>query len=105
MDEKICNEKTKRLEEKINANTSAINGLKDIFKSINELTRVVDKLATETKHMREEQNELKININNIGERVGIIEKKPAKKWEDFLWYLFITFASGGIGFIISSFLK
>lgn len=86
----ICDANMKRIEDKVESNAKSIDGLKNIYKSINELTRAIDKLATETLHMRTEQTELKDTIKSLDNRVKHIEMKPAKKWEDLVWYVFIS---------------
>ena len=91
----LCEINMKRIEEKVKGNTDEIAGLKKIYKSISDLTRAIDKLATETLHLREEQTELKNNIGALDNRIKNIEMKPASKWENMIWFI-VTALVGAI---------
>ena len=48
--------------------------LEDIFENINKLTVQIEKLALETKYMRED-------YNDIDSRVMVLEQKPVKRYD------------------------
>ena len=68
-------EKVAHLEEREKSNTKRINEIEAEVKENRELTIAVKEIATEIKHIREEQNKM-------NERLKIIEEKPIKDYED-----------------------
>lgn len=62
------------LEEREKSNTHRIDKLEEEVSEIKDLTIAVKEIATETKHMREEQT-------NMNKRLNVIEEKPAKSWD------------------------
>lgn len=68
-------EKVAHLEEREKSNTKRINEIEAEVKENRELTIAVKEIATEMKHLREEQNKM-------NERLKIIEEKPLKDYED-----------------------
>ena len=68
-------EKVAHLEEREKSNTKRINEIESEVKENRELTIAVKEIATEMKHLREEQNKM-------NERLKIIEEKPIKDYED-----------------------
>ena len=59
------------------------------------LTESVYTLATETKQMREEMNEIKDRVTNI-------EEKPSKRWDLVVTTIITAVVSGGVGMFIST---
>ena len=68
-------EKVAHLEEREKSNTKRINEIESEVKENRELTIAVKEIATEMKHLREEQNKM-------NERLKIIEEKPIKDYEE-----------------------
>ena len=68
-------EKVAHLEEREKSNTKRINEIEAEVKENRELTIAVKEIATEMKHLREEQNKM-------NERLKIIEEKPIKDYEE-----------------------
>ncbi len=68
-----------------------VEKLEDVFEVINKLTVQIEKLAMETKYMREEQNKL---MN----RVDQLEHKPEKRYD----LAINTIITGVIGSIIGA---
>ena len=68
-------EKVAHLEEREKLNTKRINEIETEVKENRELTIAVKEIATEIKHIREEQNKM-------NERLKIIEEKPIKDYEE-----------------------
>jgi predicted nucleic acid-binding Zn-ribbon protein len=95
----VCDANMRRIEERMDRQDKSIDGLKKLYNSINDLTRSIDNLATETRYMRQEQTELKQSIKDLDCRIDLIERKPAKKWEDFIWYVFIAIVGAILGII------
>jgi len=48
---------------------------------LNRLTTAVEVMAAEQKHQGETMAEIKDDVNALGRKVDIMEKKPAKRWE------------------------
>lgn len=67
--------KVAHLEEREKSNTKRINEIETEVKENRELTIAVKEIATEIKHIREEQNKM-------NERLKIIEEKPIKDYEE-----------------------
>ena len=63
--------------------------LEDIFENINKLTVQIEKLALETKYMRED-------YNDIDSRVMVLEQKPVKRYDTVV----TTIITGLIGIVI-----
>ena len=63
--------------------------LEDIFENINKLTVQIEKLALETKYMREDYNDL-------DSRVMVLEQKPVKRYDTVV----TTIITGLIGIVI-----
>ena len=62
-------------------------------KRIDELTIAVREMATEMKHLREEQA-------NMNDRLKIIEDKPSKNWEKIITTIIGTVVGAIIGLIL-----
>ncbi len=68
-------EKLIATEERAKSNTKRINEIEQEVKENRELTVAVKEIATEMKHLREEQS-------NMNDRLKIIEEKPLKEYEN-----------------------
>ena len=86
------------LEEREKSNTHRIDKLEEEVSEIKDLTIAVKEIATETKHMREEQ----ISLNN---RLSTIEEKPAKNWDKVVSTAIGTIVGGVIGAVLALILK
>ena len=62
------------IDERSKSNCKRIDKLEVEVSEIKDLTIAVKEIATETKHMREEQT-------NMNKRLNVIEEKPAKSWD------------------------
>lgn len=86
------------LEEREKSNTHRIDKLEEEVSEIKDLTIAVKEIATETKHMREEQN-------NMSKRLSTIEEKPAKNWDKIITTTVGTIVGALIGALIGLVLK
>lgn len=86
------------LEEREKSNTHRIDKLEEEVSEIKDLTIAVKEIATETKHMREEQN-------NMSKRLSTIEEKPAKNWDKLVSTIIGTVVGGVVGAILALILK
>lgn len=86
------------LEEREKSNTHRIDKLEEEVSEIKDLTIAVKEIATETKHMREEQN-------NMSKRLSTIEEKPAKNWDKVVSTAIGTIVGGLIGAVLALILK
>lgn len=68
-------EKVAHLEERAKSNTRRIDEIEAEVKENRELTVAVKEIATEMKHLREEQS-------NMNDRLKVIEDKPVKEYEE-----------------------
>lgn len=83
--------------ERCKSNSKRINELEVEVKENRELTVAVKEIATEMKHLREEQT-------NMNERLKVIEEKPSKNWDKVISTIIGTvvgaLAGGAISLII-----
>lgn len=68
-------EKVAHIEERAKSNTKRLDEVEQEVKENRELTVAVKEIATEMKHLREEQS-------SMNERLKIIEEKPIKEYEN-----------------------
>ena len=86
------------VEEGRQSNTKRIDELEEEMKDNRELTVAVKEIATEIKHLREEQTDM-------NKRLKEIEDKPAQKWDKVTMTIIATVVGGIIGALISQILK
>lgn len=83
--------------ERCKSNSKRIDELEIEVKENRELTVAVKEIATEMKHLREEQT-------NMNERLKVIEEKPSKNWDKVISTIIGTvvgaLAGGAISLII-----
>lgn len=83
--------------ERCKSNSKRIDELEVEVKENRELTVAVKEIATEMKHLREEQT-------NMNERLKVIEEKPSKNWDKVISTIIGTvvgaLAGGAISLII-----
>ena len=75
MQEKELIERLVETEQRSKSNTKRIDELETEVKENRELTIAVKEIATEMKHIREEQTD-------INKRLKVIEEKPVKEYEE-----------------------
>lgn len=75
MQEKELIERLVETEQRSKSNTKRIDELETEVKENRELTVAVKEIATEMKHVREEQTD-------INKRLKVIEEKPVKEYEE-----------------------
>lgn len=91
-------EKLAHLEERAKSNTKRIDEVEQEVKENRELTVAVKEIATEMKHLREEQS-------NMNDRLKIIEEKPSKNWDKVITTIIGTVVGALAGGIIGLILK
>ncbi|MGN1301643.1 MAG: hypothetical protein ACI4U9_03880 [Clostridia bacterium] len=84
--------------ERCKSNTKRIDELEQEVKENRELTIAVREIATEMKHLREEQA-------NMNDRLKIIEDKPSKNWEKIITTIIGTVVGALVGAVIGLILK
>lgn len=63
------------------SNTHRLDELSGKVDVLTRLTTAVEVIASEQKHQNEALADIKTDIDNLGEKVDAIEKKPGKRWE------------------------
>ena len=72
----------------------------------------LERLSMESKYLGEKLDDLKkaIDRNNeenkkqheeLGKRIGVIEEKPGKKWENIAWLVLSVIVTGAVTFILA----
>jgi len=91
----VHNEFAKRIEAEDERQNKRLTKLEDAVGQMTELTVSVRELATQMANMAKEQGK-------IGERLDIIEGKPAQNWEKLIWAVAGAIIAGIIAFVFSS---
>lgn len=79
-----------------------VEDLEELTHSINELAISVKELATQVSNNNSRMDSYERSLNLMGERIGELEKKPAKQWDTLINVVITALVSGVIGFFISS---
>lgn len=88
-------------EEQIKQHDRQIERLEEMFDKISSLAQSVEILALEMKAERESSNETKQDVKDIKKRLGEIESKPAKRWENMTTQIISLVISAIVGYIIA----
>ena len=91
----VHNEFAKRIEAEDERQNKRITKLEDAVGQMTELTASVRELATNMANMAKEQGK-------IGERLEVIENKPAQNWDKLVWALAGALIAGIIGYVMAS---
>lgn len=91
----VHNEFAKRIEAEDERQNRRIAKLEDAVGQMTELTASVRELATNMANMAKEQGK-------IGERLEVIENKPAQNWDKLVWALAGALIAGIIGYVMAS---
>jgi len=91
----VHNEFAKRIEAEDERQNRRIAKLEDAVGQMTELTASVRELATNMANMAKEQSK-------IGERLEVIENKPAQNWDKLIWALAGALIAGVIGYVMAS---
>lgn len=104
IDEKLCEERVKFLQGKMENIESRVTSLEDDSKNNNSLIISVEKLAMEIKHMREDYQKSEElhskEIKGISERLSEIENKPTKRYEQVVSIVITSLVTAVLGFFI-----
>jgi len=69
------------VEQRSRSNTHRLDELAEQVDVLRQLTTAVEVMATEQKHQGETMSEIKTDVNALGQKVDVMEKKPAKRWD------------------------
>ena len=98
MNMEALREKVAHLEEREKSNTHRIDNLEAKIEDIHELASSVKLLASETKAMRED-------VNDMNSRLKEVEEKPAKNWDKVITTIIGTVVGALAGGVIALILK
>lgn len=88
--------------ERCKSNTKRIDELEVEVKENRELTIAVKEIATEMKHLREEQANMSKKQESMNERIELIEKKPLKDYEETRKQVRTIIVSFTLGIILTA---
>ena len=91
--EKEWIERIVETEQRSKSNSKRIDELDSEVKENRELTVAVKEIATEMKHLREDQADM-------NKRLKTIEEKPAKNWDKLIWIIITRNSNSYSGFFI-----
>lgn len=94
MQEKELIERLVETEQRSKSNTKRIDEIETEVKENRELTIAVKEIATEMKHLREEQTD-------INKRLKVIEEKPVKEYEETKSKIKWQIIGFGLGIILA----
>lgn len=86
------------MEERIKIIEKRLDNLEAIYKDINKLVIQIEKLATETMYLREDQNKLTNRVENL-------EKKPEKRYDTIITTIITGIVSALVGAIMALIIK
>ena len=78
-----------------------VDDVEELCKSINGLAISVTELAMNVSNTNSRMDSIESSIRCQGERIGEIEKKPAKRWDNVVSVLITTVVGAIVGFLIS----
>ncbi len=81
-----------------------VDDVEELVKAVNELAVSVGKLAENVSSTNSRMNRFEESLKNQGERIGEMEKKPAKRYDLIITTIITAIASGAVTYIISGLL-
>lgn len=78
-----------------------VDDIEEIVKAVNELAISVGKLAENVSSTNSRMSRFEESLKNQGERIGEMEKKPAKRWDLVVTTIITAIASGAVTYIFS----
>jgi len=91
----VHNEFAKRIEAEDERQNKRITKLEDAVGQMMELTASVRELAANMASMAKEQTK-------IGDRLEVIENKPAQNWDKLVWAIAGALIAGIIGYVLAT---
>ncbi len=88
-------------EQRCKSNTHRLDELAERVDVLNRLTTAVEVMAAEQKHQGETMAEIKDDVNALGRKVDVIEKKPAKRWDGIVDKAIWAVVAAVIGFLLA----
>lgn len=98
MEDKELIERLVETEQRSKSNTKRLDDVEAEVKENRELTVAVKEIATEMKHIREEQTD-------INKRLKVIEEKPSQNWDKIVTTIIGTIVGAIVGGIIGLIIK
>lgn len=98
MEDKELIERLVETEQRSKSNTKRLDDVEAEVKENRELTVAVKEIATEMKHLREEQTD-------INKRLKVIEEKPSQNWDKIVTTIIGTIVGAIVGGIIGLIIK
>jgi len=89
-------EKVAHLEERAKSNSHRLDTLENKVEDIHELASSVKLLASETKAMRED-------VNNMDNRLKKVEEKPANNWNNLTRTIITGIVTAILGYFLAKF--
>ena len=96
MEDTELREKVAHLEERAKSNSHRLDTLENKVEDIHELASSVKLLASETKAMRED-------VNNMDNRLKKVEEKPANNWNNLTKTIITGIVTAILGYFLAKF--
>ena len=78
-----------------------VDDVEELVHAVNELAVSVGKLAENVSSTNSRMSRFEESLKNQGERIGEMEKKPAKRWDLVVTTIITAIASGAVTYICS----
>ena len=88
-------------EHRAKSNTRRVEKLELQTEAIQRLATSVEVMVKEQSHQTEAINCIKTDVKNLDEKIEILEKKPAKRWEGIVEKIILTVVCAIVGYILA----
>ena len=89
-------------QEEIGSLKHRVDDLEHLTQAVHELSLSVRELAINVSSNNERMDSYEMRLRQQGERIGELEKKPARQWDKLMGVLLTALASGIIGYLLSN---
>jgi len=79
-----------------------MDDVEDIIRAVNTLAISVKELAVNVANSNERMDNHEQSLKSQGERIGELEKKPAKRWEGIVDKIILSVVAALVGFALAS---
>lgn len=79
-----------------------VDEVEDLAKAINELAMSVRELAVNTSNTNDRMDRHEDSLRSQGERIGALEKQPAKRWNTVVTTIITAIVSGTVTYFFTT---
>lgn len=90
-------------EKEIGSLKHRIDEVEELTHAVNEVALSVRELAVNVSNVNNRMERYEDSLRSQGQRIGELEKKPAKRWDSLATTILTALASGIVGYMLSNF--